>query len=282
MKKSLFLLPLLLCAACQQQQPQGPTQAEYDALLAERDSLSGHMNELQDIIGGVTTSLDSIDVQESLIFVNNEDGTKASKKQIMERIKSYKDLLQRQREQLADLEKQQNSNKASIRELKTIIGRLRQEIYDKEQKIAQLEQDLASSKRNVDYLQTSLAQSERNVATVAGERDALQEVATAQDELINTGYYLVGTTSQLKDMGFIKGVFKKKADYANLDKSKFQRVDIREFTSLTIHGKSPKLITEKPVNSYFIVDNGDGTSTLKISNPTAFWEGSQFLIISAK
>lgn len=281
MKKSLFLLPVLLLTACEQE-PKGPTQAEYYALMAERDSLAGHMTELQDIIGGVTTSLDSIDTQEGLLFVKNEDGTRATKKQIMARIQSYKELLERQREQLAEMEKKQKSDKKGIRELNTIIGRLRQEIYDKEQKIAELERDLSTSRKNIEELQTIVVQTKAIASTTAEERDALQEIATAQDEIINQGFFMVGTKRELKDMGVVKGVFRSKADYANLDDSKFTRIDIREFTEMSINGRSAKLITEKPADSYVLTDNGNGTCTLKITNPTSFWQSSQFLIIQVK
>lgn len=280
MKKSLFLLPILLLTSCQQK-PQGPSQFEYDLLKAERDSLSSHMTELQDIIGSVTTSLDSIDTQESLLFVNNNDGTKATKRQILERINSYKELLARQREQLANLEKQESSNKASVRELKAIITRLRQEISDKEQTIAQLEKDLTTTKKDVVELQAKLEHTQIEVENNAKEIDVLQQIATAQDEIINTGYFIVATKSELKDLGLVKGVFKKKADYANLDTKKFTKIDIREFTELIING-TPRLITEKPENSYLLTDNGDGTWTLRIKTPADFWESSQFLIIQTK
>ena len=281
MKKIIFALgAAALLTACQK--PQGPTQWEYDQLLAQRDSIGAQLTELQDIIGGVTTSLDSIDTQEGLIFVANEDGSKATKRQIMERIQSYKDLLQRQREQLEQLEKQQGSNRANIKELKTIIGRLRQDIYEKEQRISELEQELSTSKKDIADLQQNLAESRNQTATAAGERDALQQVATAQDEMLNTGYYVVGTKSVLKDMGLIKGFFKKKADYANLDKTQFTKVDIREFTQLHLNCKTPKLITEKPASSYSITDNGDGSTTLQIADPAAFWSASPFLIIQIK
>lgn len=283
MKRFLFIAPLaaLLLAACEQQ-PKGPTQAEYYALMAERDSLSGHMAELQDIIGGVTSSLDSIDTQEGLLFVKNEDGTRATKKQIMARIKSYKELLERQRQQLAEMEQQQKSDKKGIRELNVIIGRLRQEIYDKEQKIAELERDLNTSRKNIEELQTIVVQTKQIASTTAEERDALQEIATAQDEIINQGFFMVGTKRELKDLGVVKGVFRTKTDYANLDQSKFTKIDIREFTEISVNGKSAKLVTEKPANSYVLVENGDGTCTLKITDPTAFWQSSQFLIIQVK
>lgn len=281
MKKSYFLLPLLLLTACQQE-PKGPTLAEYTALQLERDSLENHMTELQDIIGGVSSSLDSIDSQEGLLFVNNEDGTKATKKQIMNRIQSYKDLLQRQREQLEALEKSQKSDKAGIRQLNGIISRLRQEIADKEQKIAEIEQDLQTSKVTIAKLEEELVTTKEEVVTVSNEREALKEMANAQDEIINQGYFIVGTKTELKDLGFVKGVFKTKADYANLNKNQFTKIDIREFTELTLNGRSPKLITEKPLSSYTLYENGNGTSTLKIKNPTLFWQTSQFLIIQVK
>ncbi len=281
--KKLFVLfsAVALLASCDKA-PKGPTQAEYDALVREKDSLSSNMAELQDLIGSVTTSLDSIDSQEGLLFVSNEDGTKANKKQIMERLQNYKDLLARQREQLAKLEQQANSDKANIREFRVIIGRLRQEIRDKENRIAELENDLNNRKKDIAQLEQTLAKSEENTANMTQARDALQEVADYQKQVINTGYFVIGSKSVLRDMGLIKGVFKQKADYANLDKSKFTKVDIREFKELNINSKKVKLITEKPANSYLLIENPDETTTLRITDSDAFWESSQYLIIQTK
>ncbi len=282
MKKLFVLLSAAALLASCSQTPSGPTQADFDALKSEKDSLAAQMSDLQDLIGSVTTSLDSIDAQEGLLFVNNEDGTKASKKQIMDRIQNYKDLLSRQRDQLAKLEKQANSDKASIREFRVIIGRLRQEIHDKEGRIAQLENDLSNKKKDIAQLEQTLAKSEENTANMTSARDALQEVADFQKKVINTGYFVVGSKSVLRDMGLIKGVFKQKADYANLDQSKFTKVDIREFKELNINSKKAKLITEKPANSYLFIENPDETTTLRITDSDAFWETSQYLIIMTK
>ena len=281
--KKLFILLVTgaLLASCTQK-PQGPTQAEYDALAQVKDSLATQMTELQDLIGSVTASLDSIDTQESLLFVNNEDGTKASKRQLMDRIQNYKDLLARQRTQLEKLENQAKSDKANIRELRTIIGRLRQEIHDKEVRISELENDLTNRKKDIAQLEKTLAKSEENTANMTKARDALQEVADYQKQVINTAYFVVGSKSMLRDLGLIKGVFKQKADYANLDNTKFTKVDIRDFKELNINSKKAKLITEKPANSYLLIENPDETTTLRITDPDAFWESSQYLIIQTK
>ncbi|MBR5715228.1 MAG: hypothetical protein IKX59_01465 [Bacteroidales bacterium] len=281
--KKLFILLVTgaLLASCTQK-PQGPTQAEYDALAQVKDSLATQMTELQDLIGSVTASLDSIDTQEGLLFVNNEDGTKASKRQLMDRIQNYKDLLARQRTQLEKLENQAKSDKANIRELRTIIGRLRQEIHDKEVRIAELENDLTNRKKDIAQLEKTLAKSEENTANMTKARDALQDVADYQKQVINTAYFVVGSKSMLRDLGLIKGVFKQKADYANLDNTKFTKVDIRDFKELNINSKKAKLITEKPANSYLLIENPDETTTLRITDPDAFWESSQYLIIQTK
>ena len=76
-----------------------------------------------------------------------------------------------------------------------------------------------------------------------------------------------------------KIIAKKKADYANLDKSKFTKRDMRGLEKLTIESKNPKLITEKPASSYTLTKNDDGTTTLEIKDPQTFWSVSPFLII---
>jgi len=278
-ESGLAVLGLLLLTACG---PKGPTQEQYDALSARYDSLANDMGEAQGLINSVTCSLDSISMQEGLLFINNEDGSNPTKQQILERLQQYKDLLARQRVQLQELKNQQGSSARTIRQLKEVIAQLEQQIAEKEGRIAELESDLASKKRDIAQLQQSLAVSHQETAEAAAERDQMVEVATNQDKMLNTGYFIIATKSELKDMGLIKGVFKKKADYANLDKSKFTEIDIRTFTELNISSTKVKLITDKPEGSYTLTENSDETTTLRITNPTQFWESSSFLIIQSK
>ena len=72
---------------------------------------------------------------------------------------------------------------------------------------------------------------------------------------------------------------KKRADYANMDESKFTEIDKSQVKTITIDSKKPKLITEKPDGTYTLTDNGDGTTTLEITNVDAFWASSPYLII---
>lgn len=87
---------------------------------------------------------------------------------------------------------------------------------------------------------------------------------------------------QLVASGLLKGGFlqKKKVNYEDVDKSKFNAVDIRKFREVTLKSNNPKILTPQPSNSSFhFEENGDGTCTLVITNPTQFWSVSNFLII---
>ncbi len=134
--------------------------------------------------------------------------------------------------------------------------------------IAQVEEQPAMNADNTDSMTTA--------------RDAQQEVADAGKQASHAAYFVVGSKSVLRDLGLIKGVFRQKADYANLDNSKFTKVDSREFKELNINSRKVKLITEKPANSYLLIENPDETTTLRITDPDAFWEGSPYLIIQTK
>lgn len=273
----LFTLPLLLIAC--KDEPQGPTMSQYSLLRYENDSLRSHIADMQDAIGQISLSLDSIDLQEGMLFVQNADGTKASRRQILERIRNYRELLVRQRDQIAEMEK---NNNAAMQQLRGVIGRLKNEILEKEAKIAALESDLDQKKGNIARLQTDLTQTRQTVSRTVSQRDSLQEVSTQQEDLLNTAYYVTGKKSQLKNWGFLKGTFRTTVDYNSLRKDKFRTIDIRQMTEFTINGTHLKIYPDRPADSYLIYTNADGSSMVTITDTKRFWAASSYLIIQYK
>lgn len=284
MKQYLILLSaiVLFFSSCQDKAQQAAQQAAYNAVLAEKDTLSAQLDELRGIIGSVTESLDSIDMQEGLLFVPEKDAMKSTKKQMLERVRTYKELLARQREQLDKLEKNQRANQSSLKELRDLVSRLRAEIEEKEQSIANLEQELQKSQGNVSRLSNELNESWTRNALVTAQRDSIQNVSTKQADAIHTAYYIVGEKAALRKAGVTHGIFRAKVDYANLNKSLFNQVDTRTFTELNVNSAKPKLISEKPADSYTITQNANGTSTIRITNAQKFWQASPYLIIQVK
>ena len=69
---------------------------------------------------------------------------------------------------------------------------------------------------------------------------------------------------------------KKKVNYEDVDKSKFNAVDIRKFREITLKSSNPKILTPQPSNrSFHFEESGDGNCTLVITNPTLFWSVSK-------
>ncbi len=275
---SLLVLALLLTAC--QQQPVVP-QAEYDRIVAERDSQAVEMQQMSSLINAVNSSIDQISQQEGMLFINSEDGKPVSKKEMVERLKAFQTLISEQRYHIDSLQNLVTSNKHNILELKKVISALQTQLAEKQLHIADLEEELKTKNTNIRELQNKVEVVAVQLEEKKEDYSFLEEVASTQDAIINEGYFIIASKKELKDLGLISGVFKKKANYANIDKSHFTRIDIREFSEIRIESE-PKLITEKPESSYTITENADDSYTLRITDPTAFWAASSFLIIQAK
>ncbi|MBQ0056559.1 MAG: hypothetical protein KBT20_02780 [Bacteroidales bacterium] len=277
MKRLSYLVMLLpLFVACQPTVPQ----AEYDRMKSMHDSVAAVADDMASVINLLNLSVDQMAKEEGLIFVDDNGNDIKDKSQVLSHMKAFRDHMAQQRQQIDDLKKQIATNDRSYNaKLQKMMDNMKAQLIEKDTRIAELQKALEEKNASLADLRTQL-----DVMTAARQqaeesRDFFIDVARAQEEALNTAYYIVGKKSELKDAGVIEGTFKKKANYANFDTEKFTKVDAREFTELVIESKSPTLITEKPEDTYTLVKNGDGTTTLTITDAAKFWAGSPFLVI---
>ena len=274
---SLAALPLLLVGCTG-----SVSQADYDALRQQNDSLTDNLLQMESIIGTVTTTLDDMARQEGIIFVDDSGADVQDRQVLRSHLEAFRADLATRKQQIADLEDQLKKSDQRNSKLTRLITQLREQVAEKETKIASLEQQLADSNVTIADLRTQMSGLTQQLATVTEDKEFLQAVAESQDAMLNAGYYVVGTRSQLKDKGLTEGLFKKRANVDGLDRSLFQQIDIRNVTEISIAGRSPKLVTEKPAGTYTLTTVADGTSLLTITDPTRFWDDSKFLIIQVK
>ena len=64
----------------------------------------------------------------------------------------------------------------------------------------------------------------------------------------------------------------------DFEQSYFTKADKRSLTTLQLHSKKAKVLTNQPVDSYEISDQ-DGQKVLIIKDATKFWSLSNFLVI---
>jgi len=258
---------------------------ERDSLIQSNRDKTRELDEMNEILTTIATGLDSIAAQEHILFSNNgREGVMLNRQQIAENLKNMADILARQRATIQILQDSLSNMDLSngMARLQKVVTFLNYQLEEKDRVIQTLRADLNNSKKDINQLRASLSSMQTRVDVAEQKTKVLTQAVTTQDEIINECYVKIGTKKQLIDAGLLKGGFlkKKKVNYEDVDKGKFMAVDIRKFREVTLHSGNPTILTPQPNNrSFHFNDNGDGTCTLVITNPTVFWSVSNFLII---
>ena len=258
---------------------------ERDSIMQENKAKTQQLDELNGVLATIATGLDSIAVQENILFTNKgRDGVMLNRQQIAANLKGMADILARQRVKIKMLQDSLANKKSSqgVERLQKVIEFLNQQLAEKDHVIQSLRADLNNSKKDITQLRASLSDMRTKANNAEQKTKVLTKALSKQDEVINECYVKIGTKKQLSAAGLLKGGFlqKKKVNYEDVDKSKFNAVDIRKFREITLKSGNPKILTPQPSNrSFHFEESGDGNCTLVITNPTLFWSVSNFLII---
>lgn len=258
---------------------------ERDSIMQENKAKTQQLDELNGVLATIATGLDSIAVQENILFTNKgRDGVMLNRQQIAANLKGMADILARQRVKIKMLQDSLANKKSSqgVERLQKVVEFLNQQLAEKDQVIQSLRADLNNSKKDITQLRASLSDMRTKANNAEQKTKVLTKALSKQDEVINECYVKIGTKKQLSAAGLLKGGFlqKKKVNYEDVDKSKFNAVDIRKFREITLKSGNPKILTPQPSNrSFHFEESGDGNCTLVITNPTLFWSVSNFLII---
>ena len=261
-------------------------QAQIDSLEAANASQASQLKDMSDFMSIVSNGLDSIASQEEQLLGNGKgvEGKKMTKAELKANLDAFAALLERQRNRIAELEDSLQNKGGSYSNLRNIITFLNEQLDEKNRTIAILQANLNG--KNVDIQRLS-----KQVKTLTASNEDLSntvkqqgEALTIQSNIINECYIKIGTKKELQRAGILTGgglLSKKKLDVTNFNNDIFQRVDIRTFTEVSLPSKNAKILTQMPSDSYQIVTNGN-TSILKVTNPTAFWSVSNYLVIQLK
>lgn len=273
-----------MCVACISLCSCGNSGREVMQLVEERDSLrqiNKEQNERLDSYGKtiatLNETLDSIAYHEKMLFVSNNEEMPVTKESIKNNLMRFEALLKKQSDKIRRLEHQLSERNDSNAKSLSLIAHLKEQLHAKNIQIAQLKEEL--EKKNVDIarLQTQV-ESQRSTISELNQRTQRQVEALArQDAMLNNGYVLIGSKDDLKR----KGILKKGRIVADaaLDRSKFAKVDIRQWREISFTAKRPRILTDMPTSSYEITTTGDKNFTLTVKNPSDFWRISSYLVI---
>lgn len=288
MKKSI--IPLCLWSAITLVASCGSKNDSTSSIEKERDSLLTVNSQQQMILDNMTStmaeismSLDSIAIQEQMIIRGvDELGNPLNKKNLKSKLTSLSEIIKNQREKMASMEATMKADKTAMGQLKNIIAYLNASLEQKNLEIQKLRSEIDSKNFNISQLRTHVTNLKDTVATVQNE-NAEQKVQIAkQDASLHEVYYIIGTKDQLINTGVISKtgtiIKKTKVNFSSLDKSVLTKADRRNLKNITINGKSPKILSEAPKDSYSL-DKGGNSSVLTINDSEKFWSANNKILV---
>ena len=237
----------------------------------------------------ISTNLNEIRSRESSIELNSESGDKNVHDRITEDIQIINDLMEQNKEKIADLDKKLKGSWYQNSKLKKSLEELKEEYLVQ---INEKDSQIVSMKENLEQLNFTVEELNTNISTLTAanvEKDSILNanvgIIDQQTQQLNTAYYAFGTVKQLveenvlaKEGGFL-GLGKSMQFTGNHNSNAFNEVDITETLSFEIAGKKPELITSHPNDSYKFEET-DEISNLIITNPEKFWNSSKYLVVA--
>ena len=267
---------------------------DTDRLMFVKDSLQqeatfrdstivGFLNDFSEI----QANLDSIKKIEKLVTVQSASGRELNanqKKLILEDITLLNDLLKRNKELTASVQKKlKDSNlkvgnlEKTMKEMQVMVDNLEAQTQEKDGEILVLKEDVR--KLNVD-----ISSLNEKIAAVETQSQQKTETIETQTNTMNKAYYAFGTTKELKENGIIEksggfiGMGKTPVMLKDFNRDYFTEIDIRNFDYLRLMAKKAKLITVHPADSYHFTGN-KSSDTLFIDNSAEFWKASKYLVV---
>jgi chromosome segregation ATPase len=269
--------------------------SKYDAVVQERDSLRlVASNVTTDFeaslrtINEIETALQTVREAENIIMIESQEG---NTNYAVSQIDAIQRTIQQNKEKIAELENQLAQSGSTSKQLSATVNRLKKELDEKDTYINNLRDELNVSKAQVadltvrvDSLNQNVRNLNENIDNLNTQNAEQQAVIRNQDAELNTVYYFVAPMETLVERGLANkgGLFSKSTASNEIDKSMMVAADKRELKLIALNTTKATILTNHPESSYQITKGDDGMLSLNILNADAFWNTSNYLIISIK
>ncbi|MDR1742666.1 MAG: hypothetical protein LBR48_02465 [Dysgonamonadaceae bacterium] len=252
-------------------------ESQRDSLLALSSSSNTELAEMMAVISEVEANFDKI--REAEKYLSTESTTtgemnKNTKTRVEDNFKMISEILEKNKAQLAELNKKYKGSNAQVASLKNTIERLNQEMQERANRLTELQEELAKRDETITELSSNLTQ-------LSEQSEAQSATIKQQDKALHTAYYVFGTSKELKDQKILSGGFLKSTKVLDdtFNKDYFLKIDIREVTEIPLYAKKAKVWSNHPDGTYEFVKGDDNNLTFHITDTQRFWSLSKYLII---
>lgn len=242
------------------------------------------INDFVATLNSIQENLDIIKEKENIVVVNSENPDKSQKQKITSTLTSINNILEQNRLKIAELDKKLKNSWYKNSKLRKLTTRLKTDIAKKEADIIILKEQIADLDIKVEGLTTDVENLNTTVTDLTAQNAESAKLIEEKTNNLNTAYYLIGTSSELKlkqvisKKGGIIGIGSATVLNDNFDTKEFKQIDIRETALIPITGKKVELITSHPLSS-FKIEEGKG---LAIIDAEQFWKSSKYLVVKVR
>jgi outer membrane murein-binding lipoprotein Lpp len=289
MKKLLVVaLALILFGGCHNYKKDAlQLQVSKDSLLSVNANKDSSILEFLSDFNEIQSSLDTIKKLEKLVTVQTDRGSELNgnqKQQIMEDIALLNNLIQKNKEMVANLQRKLNNSNSKISELESVVSELKLMVSNLEEQVRVKDNEILRLNDEVNKLTANVRSLNEKVDNLSMESRQKSETIATQTTQLNKAYYVYGTLKELKDNGVIEksggvlGLGKTPAIRKDFNKDYFTEIDIRKFGNLPLMVKKARVVSVHPAGSFHVT--GEKTSdTLFIDDKAEFWQASKYLVV---
>lgn len=276
--KVLLVMLSLVIASC------GPNyKQQAEELRIKNDSLSkiidGKTSEIMGYMEDLTniqTAINQLTLQEEILKESSEKTMDTETKyKILADIDAIKELINRNKKKLAEVQAKLKRSNARISELEKMIASLNEGLQERDSSISVLS-------NSITVLSNKVAVAEHTIAEVRSDNEAKTKEIASKTAKLNTAYYTVGTYKTLREKQVIsKGaIFRSKNINPDLNTEVFTKIDVTNTKVIALnYVKEAKLTTTHPTDSYTVVKENNRVKEIEITNPERFWASSKYLVV---
>ena len=277
----LFAVLLTACDGSQSKK----LQAENEALRVEVNNIQSDFEEMLTTLNGIEDGFQQIKDAENYLSVqaySNDDMSSSERDRLANDMAMIQEILQKNREKIAELEKEAKNSKYKSSQLQATLTRLSREIEEKSQLVIALQGELSQRDQRIARLSDSLLAMSTDIDNLTNVNASHKESIEEKDNLLNKAFYVFGTKKELKDQDIVEGtgLFGGKTVLGkDFNKEYFTQIDKRNFSKLPLFAPKAKMISDMPADSFEFVKESNGDLTLMITDHKKFWSMTDYLVI---
>ncbi len=248
-------------------------QAENAVMAEEVDILRSALSEKKNYVAQVHRELNALlpSVLNSEEEITQEVSTK---------IAQLATILERYETDIDSLELKLWDYKTENQSIRMDLGQLMAQTEQQESEISSLLNDLEQATFDIVFLEQELASAESEICN-------LEDRVSMVNEAYNRRLVAIGSAEELEAAGFIerKGLPLFKKTMVSTEQpttARWESIDASTTRSLALFSKKAEIHTEHPKSSYEMSADENGSLTLLIKDPAAFWLYSRCLVITTK